>query len=239
MPAIAGRLSIILTPNPASHIAHSMERPDRILLATRNRDKLRELSAMLAPLGIPVASLDEAGGAVGEVVEDLPTLEGNAAKKALEVAGATLMWTVADDTGLEVDALGGRPGVLSARYAGPAATYDDNVRKLLGELEGVEPAARGATFRCVIVLARPGVAVATCEGICRGVISEEPRGDAGFGYDPVFLHPPSGLTFAQMDPSAKNFVSHRSAALKELARRLAGPGSPPASRSGANRSGTG
>jgi XTP/dITP diphosphohydrolase len=158
------------------------------------------------------------------VVEDRDTLEGNARKKAEEIAAATGRLVVADDSGLEVAALDGRPGVFSARYAGPACDYLANNRKLLRELEGVPEERRNAVFRCVIAVARPGQTLFTVEGRVEGRIADAMRGDRGFGYDPVFFHPAAGRTFAEMDPGEKNRLSHRFRALEafqtELLRRI-------------------
>jgi XTP/dITP diphosphohydrolase len=192
-------------------------RPPELVLATRNPHKIREMSELLADSGITVLSVGDFPD-VPDVVEDGATLEENAVKKAATVAAATGHPALADDTGLEVDALGGAPGVLSARYAGPRATYADNNRKLLGALAGVPPPRRRATFRCVVALAVPGAAVRTVEGSTAGVILEAPRGEAGFGYDPVFQPDGFARTYAEMDASAKNAVSHRGKAVRAAIR---------------------
>jgi len=150
-----------------------------------------------------------------EVEEDHPTLEGNALKKARYVYEATGLPALSDDTGLEVDALSGRPGVYSARYAGEDATYQDNLEKLLEELAGVAPKDRKAQFRTVAALVS-GDDTHTFEGVCRGVILSKPRGDKGFGYDPVFQPEGYNQTFAELDPGVKNEISHRGRAIKKL-----------------------
>ena len=196
-------------------------RPPELVLATRNPHKVREMSELLADSGITVLSADDFPD-LPEVVEDGATLEENAVKKAATVAAATGLPALADDTGLEVDALEGAPGVLSARYAGPCATYADNNRKLLGALAGVPPSGRRARFRCVVALAVPGAAVRTVEGRTDGVILEAPRGEAGFGYDPIFRPDGSARTYAEMDAAAKNAVSHRGKAVRAAIRLVRG-----------------
>jgi XTP/dITP diphosphohydrolase len=190
----------------------------RVLLATRNRDKLREIRALLDPARFEVMGLDEVDG-IADIVEDGATLEQNARKKARVAHEATGMVTLADDTGLEVEALGGAPGVYSSRYAGEKATYADNVRKLLEEMRSVPAEKRGARFRCVVAIVYRG-GERLVEGICEGRITEEPRGDGGFGYDPVFYVPEVGKTFAQMTLEEKNSMSHRGKAFREAARVL-------------------
>jgi len=188
-----------------------------LVLATRNPDKQAELQALLADLPFRVVSGAEL--ALPPVVEDAPTLEGNARKKALEVAAATGHLAVADDTGLEVEALGGAPGVRTARFAGEGATYDDNNRALLAALDGRPERERGARFRTVVALAEPGEAgeparvLATSEGVLEGRIARAPRGGAGFGYDPIFLVVASGQTLAEIGPREKGRIGHRGRAL--------------------------
>jgi len=190
----------------------------RLFLATANPDKAREVAELLAGAGVAV--LPRPAG-VPEVVEDGDTLADNARLKALALVAATGQAAVADDTGLEVAALRGRPGVYSARFAGPDATYADNVTRLLEELAGV--ADRRARFRTVALAAFPGGREVLAEGVVDGVIARAPRGAAGFGYDPVFEPVGGGgLTFAEMDRSAKNALSHRGRAFHALAARLAG-----------------
>jgi XTP/dITP diphosphohydrolase len=186
-----------------------------VVLATRNRDKGRELAAILAGAGVRIRTLDEFPGAP-EVVEDGETCEANAIKKALSALRFTGLPAVADDTGLLVDALGGRPGVHAARYAGAGATYEDNWRKLLRELEGVPREKRTARFVTIAALARPGERVEVMEGVLAGLIAEAPAGAGGFGYDPVFWVPELGRTLAELDPTEKNRVSHRARAFAKL-----------------------
>lgn len=187
------------------------ERP-KLVLATRNVHKVEEMRALLGGLDVEVMSAADFPE-LGDVEENSETLEGNAVKKAYEVSMATGLPALADDTGLEVDALDGAPGVLSARYAGDDATYDDNNRRLLDELSGVEAGERGAVFRCVIALALGGD-VETVEGRTEGTIATAPRGDGGFGYDPLFVPEGGALSYAEMSPEEKNAISHRGRAMR-------------------------
>jgi XTP/dITP diphosphohydrolase len=191
-----------------------------LLVATRNEGKLREIEALLAGRHVSLLSLREFPNAP-EVVEDGDTLQANAVKKAVQTAQACGVAAVADDSGLFVDALGGRPGVHSARYAGPGATCADLCTKLLGQMQDVPDDARAAHFACCIVLAAPdGRIVLTAEGRCDGIITKQTSGGQGFGYDPVFYHPGLGKTFAEAAPEEKNAVSHRGRALAEFLRLL-------------------
>ena len=185
-----------------------------LVLATRNRHKVIELVALLRDLGITIRSLDEFPDAP-DVVEDGATCEANAIKKARAIAEFTGLPAVADDTGLEVDALGGRPGVYAARYAGEGATYEDNCRKLLRELTGVPRERRTARFLTVAAIALPSNGVRVAQGILDGVIAEEASGALGFGYDPVFLIPELGKTLAQLSADQKNMISHRAKAFNQ------------------------
>lgn len=187
---------------------------DRLVIATKNPGKLVELSQLVEEVGMAgeiVTGLDWP-----DVDETADTLEGNALLKARAVAQATGLAALADDSGLEVTALEGRPGVHTARYAGPDATYADNNAKLLRELVGV--ADRSARFRTVVALAFPREDPVTAEGSLDGRIAEAARGDGGFGYDPVFEV--DGQTLAEMDEVEKNRLSHRSRALRALGERL-------------------
>ena len=193
-----------------------------LVLATRNRHKGEELVAILSDLGVTIHTLDEFPNAP-DVVEDGDTCEANAVKKARAIAEFTGLPAVADDTGLEVDALGGRPGVYAARYAGEDATYDDNCRKLLRELTGVPREQRTARFLTVAAVALPSDGARTTQGILKGMIAEEPKGTLGFGYDPVFLIPELGKTLAQLSAEQKNTISHRAKAFtqaKDLIREM-------------------
>jgi XTP/dITP diphosphohydrolase len=191
-----------------------------LVLATRNRDKGAELSALLADLGIVIKTLDEFPNAP-DVVEDGETCEANAVKKARAIAEYTGLPAAADDTGLEVDALGGRPGVYAARYAGEHVTYEDNWRKVLRELTGVPSARRTARFMTVAALALPGKDVQVATGTLEGRIAEHPAGNRGFGYDPVFLIPETGKTLAELSPEEKNRISHRAKAFVQVRTMLA------------------
>lgn len=186
-----------------------------LVLATRNPHKGEELSALLGDTGIRIRTLAEFPDAP-DVEEDGETCEANAMKKATEIARATGLPAVADDTGLEVEALGGRPGVYAARYAGEGATYEDNCRKLIRELAGVPRAQRTARFLTVAALAIPGGEVQVTRGVLEGSITEEPAGTQGFGYDPVFFVPELGKTLAQLTPVEKNRISHRAKAFAQV-----------------------
>lgn len=193
-----------------------------LVLATRNRHKVEELVALIGDLGITIHTLDEFPDAP-DVVEDGHTCEANAVKKARAIAEFTGLPAVADDTGLEVDALGGRPGVYAARYAGEDATYDDNCRKLLRELMGVPRERRTARFLTVAAIALPSDGIRVARGTLNGMIAEEARGTLGFGYDPVFFIPELGKTLAQLSADQKNAISHRAKAFiqaKDLLREM-------------------
>ncbi len=185
----------------------------RLVLATANPDKVGEIRAALGP-GVELA---DRPASVGDIVEDADTLEGNARLKAKAICEATGVAAVADDTGLAVDALGGAPGVHSARYSGADASYESNVARLLAELEGIEPSRRTARFTTVAVVCRPDGSELVTSGTVEGVIATEPRGSNGFGYDPVFV--PSegdGRTFAEMSDEEKDALSHRGRAFRAL-----------------------
>jgi XTP/dITP diphosphohydrolase len=199
-------------------------RADRVgpfVLATANPDKAAEITAILSGAGVEVVARP---ADVAEVEETGDTLEENALLKAVAVSAATGRPAIADDTGLAVDALGGAPGVWSARYAGEGATYADNVAKLLAELEGVAPSARTARFETVALAAYPDGTEVVAVGAVEGVITMAPRGAGGFGYDPVFVPVEGGgRTFAEMSAEEKHALSHRGRAFRELAARLSGP----------------
>jgi len=184
-------------------------------VATGNRHKVEEIRAVLADLPVAVRSLAEFPGAP-EVVEDGRTYRENALKKAWSAAKFTGKPTLADDTGLEVDALGGRPGLYAARFAGEGCTFQDNIRKLLRLLEGVPPQRRGARFLCVLALVDPSGREQVVEGELYGRITDAPAGGGGFGYDPVFYVPDVGKTLAELTPEEKNRISHRGRALAKV-----------------------
>ena len=190
-----------------------------LVLATRNRNKGAELAAILAGLPLRIRTMDEFPN-VPDVDEDGDTCEANAIKKAKAVADATGLLAVADDTGLEVDALGGRPGVYAARYAGLQATYEDNWKKLLQEMAGVPRDRRTARFVTVAAVASPSQTVQVRTGRLDGLIAEEPAGTQGFGYDPVFLVPELGKTLAELSSEEKNRVSHRAKAFAQVRQLL-------------------
>lgn len=192
-----------------------------MILATKNRHKLEEMRLALEGMGIDLRSAFEFAD-LPEVVEDADTLEGNALKKARETFILTGITSVADDTGLEVDALGGRPGVWSARYAGEGATYAMNVDKLLAELSDVPIDRRTARFRTVIAVAGPA-GEWTVDGVCEGEILTERIGEGGFGYDPVFRPAGYDRSFAEMSIEEKNLISHRGKALKAFRDAYATP----------------
>ncbi len=173
------------------------------------------MAALLSDLGIRIRTLAEFPSAP-EVDEDGQTCDANAVKKAQAIMQYTGLTVVADDTGLEVEALGGRPGVYAARYAGPKATYEDNWRKLLRDLKDVPWEQRRARFITVAAIARPSANVEVAEGVLEGLIAEEPAGSQGFGYDPVFFVPEVGKTLAQLTPDQKNRISHRARALRKV-----------------------
>jgi len=184
----------------------------QIVLATNNDDKICEIAHLLE--GLPITILSRRDYLeFPDPEESGTTLQENAMIKARAVAAFTGLPTLADDSGLEVDALSGAPGVHSSRYAGPAATYEDNCRKLVAALKGVPEGKRTARFRCVIAIAWDDTTIDTVEGQVEGYITEDMAGESGFGYDPVFYHPPSNKRFSQMTMPEKNGVSHRGLAL--------------------------
>jgi XTP/dITP diphosphohydrolase len=190
----------------------------RLVFATRNPGKLTELRELLADLPLEVTSALELD--LPEVEEDADTFAGNAAKKARAASRATGLPALADDSGLEVDALGGAPGVISARYAGPEQDDLRNNEKLLADLAGVPPERRTARFRSVLALADSagplGDRVLDSDGLCEGSVLEAPRGTGGFGYDPLFYSPELGCTFAEAGVGPKNHLSHRARAMRAM-----------------------
>jgi XTP/dITP diphosphohydrolase len=191
------------------------------LIATRNEGKLREYEQLLAGLSMSLTYLNEEG-ITYDVEETGYTFSQNAIRKAREYARISGLLTLADDSGLEVDALHGEPGVHSARYAGARATDQDRYRLLLERLNEVPWEQRSARFRCVIAVAQPGGETYTSEGVCEGVIAFAPEGEHGFGYDPIFFLPEYGKTMAQLAPEVKNLISHRARAAQGIAPILEG-----------------
>jgi XTP/dITP diphosphohydrolase len=211
----------------------------QLLVATRNKHKLKELAALLEDLPLELISTADMPNLPG-VVEDGATIRDNAIKKAVQTARMARKLTVADDTGLEVDALRGEPGVRSARFAGDEATYHENNKKLLQLLDDVPYEKRSARFRCCVAIADENGLYDCVEGICNGTIIEAERGGGGFGYDPLFLADGQTKTFAEISPEVKNRISHRAKAMQKawavLSRYLrekgggAEPGTPPPGR---------
>jgi XTP/dITP diphosphohydrolase len=190
----------------------------KLLLATNNKGKVREYLSLLK--GIPYQIITLAGlGVTAEISETGGSFEENATLKATSLAKQSGFISLADDSGLEVDALGGMPGSLSHRYAGKNATDADRIDYLLTKLKNVPEKERTAQFRCIIAIATPDGKVELCSGICRGVITAAPRGNQGFGYDPIFYLPELGKTMAELTLEEKNRVSHRARAA-EKAREL-------------------
>lgn len=187
----------------------------RLLIATTNRGKLREVKAMLEGLPVEVVTLDDYPG-LPVPVEDQDTFEANARLKALHYAKLTDCLALADDSGLEVDALGGAPGVHSARYAGSDCTVAQNNEKLVAALSEIPAEKRTARFRCTMALAQGELVLAVKVGKIEGVIVDDPRGTNGFGYDPHFFAPEHGMTAAEMTPDLKNQISHRGRALQAM-----------------------
>lgn len=193
-----------------------MSQTRKLLIATHNAGKLRELAELLGGIPYQLVSLSDVG-IVEDVEETGRTFEENATLKAETYRDLSGLPTLADDSGLEVDALDGEPGVLSARYAGEDATDEDRVALLLRNLADAPSEERTARFRCVIAVAAPGQRTRLYDGAREGLIVDEPRGDNGFGYDPVFLLPGEGMTMAELPSERKNAVSHRAAAAKKAA----------------------
>ena len=186
----------------------------QLLVATRNRHKLKEIEAILAELQFDLRCAADIPG-LPDIVEDATSVHDNAIKKAVETAKLAKRLTLADDTGLEVDALNGEPGVHSARFAGEEATDFENIKKLMNLLHGVPPEKRTAHFRCVVAIADANGLVDTVEGVCNGALLEEERGGGGFGYDPLFITDGQVKTFGELSPDVKNRISHRAKALQK------------------------
>jgi XTP/dITP diphosphohydrolase len=217
-------------------VDRTFDRPrdrSRLVVATRSAHKLKELRELLGPLDAELVSLEDAG-IPGDAIEDGETFSANAAKKARFFAALSGLPTLADDSGLEVDALGGGPGVRTRRYAGENATDEENNVKLLGALAGLGAERRGARYRCTLALAMPelsgprgGIPIRFAHGTCEGRIATEPRGEGGFGYDPIFepaVEAPGGRTLGQWSAEAKNRVSHRGKAARQMHKTLLGLG---------------
>lgn len=188
----------------------------KLVVATKNPGKLQELRVLLADKGWEILSMD-AFPSMQPVKEDGKTFVENALKKARSVAYFTGLTALADDSGLEVDALGGEPGIHSARFGGEGLSDEERNALLLKRLKGVPPEERGARFRCVMALVTPRGEEYVVEGVCEGFIAQEPRGKGGFGYDPVFYLPSRGKTMAQLPAEEKNSISHRAKALEKMA----------------------
>jgi XTP/dITP diphosphohydrolase len=195
---------------------------NRLVIATHNRAKAIEIKNLLGDISWTTVSLDEFAN-IGEAIEDANTYAGNAVAKAIYYSQRIGEWVLADDSGLEVAALGGAPGVLSARYAGPNASDSERRLKLLTELTGISD--RGARFVCAAAITdSEGKIVKTAEGVCEGVISENVRGNSGFGYDPIFIPVGFNLTFGELSEEIKNQISHRAKAILALRGFLMGKG---------------
>ena len=197
----------------------------RVVVASRNRHKLREIGVLLAEAGLPwdLVSIDQVAPDCA-LLEEEPTFEGNALSKARQAAAASGSPALADDSGIEVDALGGAPGVYSARWSGEPCDDARNNQKMLRELAGVPPERRTARYRCVAAFVDParGLEIVRA-GTCEGRLLESPRGTGGFGYDPLFLVESLGRTMAEITLEEKNRLSHRAAAFRQLARALVQP----------------
>ncbi|OIJ10610.1 non-canonical purine NTP pyrophosphatase [Anaerobacillus alkalilacustris] len=186
-----------------------------ILIATKNKGKIREFEELFSQFGFHVKSLLDFESVI-DVVEDGLTFRDNATKKAETIAKLYNIATLADDSGLIVDALNGEPGVFSARYAGPNKDDRANMEKVLHELVGVKESERGARFHCSLALSIPGQNTILVDGICEGKITYEPKGENGFGYDPIMYIPQKDKTMAELSKEEKNEISHRALALKKL-----------------------
>ncbi|MBU8805647.1 XTP/dITP diphosphatase [Bacillus subtilis] len=189
------------------------------IIATHNPGKVKEFKEILEPRGYDVKSLAEIGF-TEEIEETGHTFEENSILKAEAVAKAVNKMVIADDSGLSIDNLGGRPGVYSARYAGEQKDDQANIEKVLSELKGIEKEQRTARFRCALAVSIPGEETKTVEGHVEGYIAEEPRGEYGFGYDPIFIVKDKDKTMAELTSDEKNKISHRADALKKLSKLL-------------------
>lgn len=191
----------------------------QVIIATQNKGKAKDFEALFGPLGYEVLTLRDVAKDM-DVEETGVTFEENAILKAEAVAQALQTTVIADDSGLEIDALNGEPGVYSARYAGEAKSDESNIEKVLAKLEGVSEEQRTARFRCVLAIASPNKETVTYSGSCEGMILSERRGDHGFGYDPIFFVPNEGKAMAELLPEEKAAISHRGNALRELEKAM-------------------
>lgn len=190
-----------------------------VLIATNNKGKAKDFETLFKPFGVQVLTLNDIEGNI-DVEETGTTFEENAILKAETVANLLGKIVIADDSGLEIDALDGAPGVYSARYAGAEKNDDANIDKVLSELAEAPEAARAARFRCVLAVAGPGIKTETFSGSCEGIIYTERQGTNGFGYDPIFYLPEQKRTMAELSPEEKSAISHRGAALLQLKSKL-------------------
>ena len=187
----------------------------KLIIATRNKGKFKEIKDILEPINFELKSLADFKD-MPEVKEDRNTFKENAIKKAKEVSRLTGILSISDDSGLEVEALGGKPGVYSSRFSGPKATDEKNIKKLIHLLKDVPEEKRAARFVCQAVLADKDKILATTNGICKGKIILKPRGNYGFGYDPLFVPEGYDKTFAELGPKVKNKISHRLKAFRKM-----------------------
>lgn len=192
-----------------------------IIIATKNKGKAKDFEELLEPMGYKVLTLHDVAPHM-DVEETGETFEENAILKAEALAQELQATVIADDSGLEIDALDGEPGVYSARYSGDEKNDDSNINKVLQKLVQVPAAEKTARFRCVLALATPGAETIVFEGVCEGLITDEKKGDNGFGYDPIFYVPAFEKTMAEMEPSEKASVSHRGNAIRELGKTMPG-----------------
>lgn len=190
-----------------------------VIIATNNAGKAKDFEALFKPLGIKVFTLNDIEGEI-DVEETGETFEANAILKAETVAALLGKIVIADDSGLEIDSLEGAPGVYSARFAGPGKNDNENIEKVLAEMEAVPEKNRSARFRCVLAVAGPGIMTETFSGSCEGVILSERRGTNGFGYDPIFFVPEKNRTMAELTAEEKSEISHRGDALSKLQIKL-------------------
>ncbi len=191
----------------------------KLIIATRNKGKFKEIKDILEPINFELKSLVDFKD-IPEVKEDRSTFKENAIKKAKEISRLTGILSISDDSGLEVEALGGKPGVYSSRFSGPDATDEKNIKKLIGALKDMPEEKRAARFVCQAVLADKDRILSITTGICKGKIILEPRGNYGFGYDPVFAPEGYDKTFAELGPKVKNKISHRVKAFRKMKERI-------------------